>query len=426
MKTLIELSASYLVVVFTFIIYLLCFKRCIKEKLKINLKKTIIILILSVLVMVNNIYNPFWFKSFATIIILFAGCKIIFQKNWKHTLGLVIVFSLISIILDFISGIFLNIAFKNINEFNDSIMAKSMLTIIIWCLLYFIINNKIFDYIMEAFIKKDKQKVIYVIFFLFIIVFSIFSYIYISDYKNFLVYILTVIIIITFSILMAQILKKDFEQNKLLIQYKFLQENIQNYEGIIEEYKDLKHNLNNDMMAIRSIVDEPAQRLIDEKLEKYNSSSSLMTNVRDIPKGLQGLLFLKISNLKQQGITVEINTNDKDAFDILDIKNYSILCDLFGIILDNAIEATKKSDEKLIYIDITFENNQLNIKTINTFMDCMDLDLIGEKNYSTKKIKSGRGLHYIDKITKKNKFKVKKEIINNLFIASITFSLNEY
>ena len=61
------------------------------------------------------------------------------------------------------------------------------------------------------------------------------------------------------------------------------------------------------------------------------------------------------------------------------------------------------------------------IQIINKFKSVLDLSRITEKNYSTKKKKSGIGLNYINKI-KKNNINVDYQIINDLFYATVEYS----
>ena len=210
----------------------------------------------------------------------------------------------------------------------------------------------------------------------------------------------------------------------LKIKNKFLQDNIKNYEIIADDYAELRHNLNADFLAIRSIADEKVQMLIDTKINKYNKNYGWIAHVGKIPKGIQGMLYLKLYELKRNKLNAEINCNlTKDISKYLSSKNYSVLCDILDVTINNALEASIKSKEKAVYIDMLEENNALIIKIMNTFNDEIDLESIGKRHYSTKKLKSGIGLNYINKFNKRN-IAIKKEIVNNIFIISLSISLN--
>lgn len=420
---LVELSISYIVVIFYIIINLLCFKRCIHGKMNISIKNILIVLVLAVFLMLNNLYNPSWLKVPLCIIFLIITCLLIFNQNLKKTTAIVLLIILISMILELVVAVVLPSNINNIEDVNKSYMLKSGLTILLDCLLFLVVNNKLFDQVINAYYEKNFKKIMYIIFLLLIVILTMFLSVYIHDYNNLLAYSLFMAIFIVMSLLIYQIIKKDFEQDKLLLQYNILQENINSYDSIISDYKDLKHNLNNDMLAIRSKVNKKAQQLIDEKMKKYSKEYNILTNIGQIPQGLQGIMLFKLSKLNQQGFNIEINIQEKKKFDKMNAKDYSIVSDIIGIVLDNAIEATNKCDDKTIYVETSSDKNNLYIKVINTFSDTLDLDMLGDKSYSTKKVKSGRGLHYINKISKNTKFNIKKEIINNLFITSVSINL---
>ena len=79
---------------------------------------------------------------------------------------------------------------------------------------------------------------------------------------------------------------------------------------------------------------------------------------------------------------------------------------ILGILLDNAIEATKKSNNQYIRLEMKFDKrkNADIIRVINTFDTNIQIDLnkIYEKGFSTKKVKSGIGLWEVKKLVAKN------------------------
>ena len=199
-------------------------------------------------------------------------------------------------------------------------------------------------------------------------------------------------------------------------------EKVKHYEQIAEDFRELKHNLNNDLITIKTIVDSKSQQVIDELIKKYNKSYGWLTTIEKIPKGLQGLIYIKLNEIPKNSLCVEINNQiTSDIISNLTAKSYAQLCNALGIVVDNAIRGAINSVDKVLYISLEEQNTpkQLFIKVINTFSGSIDLDEIGKLNYSTKKNKSGIGLQYLNKM---KDIKIKKEIINNLFIVSISVS----
>ena len=52
--------------------------------------------------------------------------------------------------------------------------------------------------------------------------------------------------------------------------------------------------------------------------------------------------------------------------------------------MDNAIEASSNAKIKAVYINLDEDNNKVIIEILNTYSNDIDLDNIGNKNYSTK------------------------------------------
>ena len=78
---------------------------------------------------------------------------------------------------------------------------------------------------------------------------------------------------------------------------------------------------------------------------------------------------------------------------------------VLGILLDNAIEAAKECDEKVVYLelrkDLRSPRQLLIIK--NTYKNKnIDTEKIFDKNYSTKPKNSGLGLWEVRQILKRN------------------------
>ena len=77
---------------------------------------------------------------------------------------------------------------------------------------------------------------------------------------------------------------------------------------------------------------------------------------------------------------------------------------VLGILLNNAIEASKECDDKIINVIFRKNGNRNEIVIENTYKNkYIDIDRIFEKNYSTKKGNSGIGLWEVKKILKKHK-----------------------
>lgn len=421
---ILEIIIGFFVVILSLMIFILSYKKLTKQKLNFNIKKIILIMVIAILIMANNIFNVNAFKVVTTVILMFAMVKFWFKDNNKKTFYYIIIISLTSMIVELLLNKLLAVSFTNLNELNNSLMAKSAITMIFSVMTYFVFLIKPINTIiikLEQIMTKRRAMEVYLIIIVFIVNLLLMQMT--VNYRNAPLYFASItIIIMIFSILLAYI--KD-RQNKetLEIRNKYLNDNVKHYELISDDYSELKHNLNHDFMAIRSVANQEAQELIDEIMQKYNKNYSWTTKIGKIPKGIQGLFCIKIYEGKKENIDIEVKSKVEDNInEQIKMRTYSKLCDTIGITVDNAITAAKRSKEKAIYIDMAKKDNILEIKIMNTFKDMLDLEQLGTFKYSTKEKKSGIGLSYLNKILKKD-IEIKKEIINNIFIVSLCVPL---
>ena len=120
-----------------------------------------------------------------------------------------------------------------------------------------------------------------------------------------------------------------------------------------------------------------------------------------------------------------INKNIKDLNlnNINSKLNYDI-CRIVGIFLDNAIEETIKTNEKIIQMSIYNESGHLVIIIANYFKDQLDMVKLGTKGYTTKGEGHGYGLALAKKIVKAN-FQIYNEtqIIKNIFEQTLKIKM---
>ena len=189
-------------------------------------------------------------------------------------------------------------------------------------------------------------------------------------------------------------LEKEKEDNKTL---KILH----------DELRAFKHDLGNIMTTISGYAQtgdiEGLRNYYSQikfDLTRVNNLSTLSPDVINNP-AIYSLLAAKYHNADELGIKINL-----DVFLNLNNLNMKIyeFTRILGILLDNAIEASKECDEKIINIEIRKDsrrNRQLLIIE-NTYTNIIDTDKIFEKNYSTKQGNSGLGLWEVRQILKKN------------------------
>ena len=422
---IVEVAIGYVTVLLFGAVLILSYKQLTNQKLNITKLKFFLLIIFGVTMMINNIMNVKSCRIVTSYILILILTKLWFNKDdIKKQFYYVTIISIISMFIELVISKLLAIEFLRLEDLNTSYYAKNALTVIFNISTYFILmikplKERIKKY--EKIVTNKKEINIFLVLTVFIINLILMQYT--MDYTNNGIYLISIaIIIFVFSVILV-LIKDKINKEKLKIKNKYLKENITNYEVIADDYSELKHNLNYDFMKIRSVANEEAQEMIDEIMKKYNKNYSWTTSIGKIPKGIQGMLCIKMYETQKEDINIEISSKVQENINKrIKTKTYSKLCDTLGITVDNAITAAKRSKERSVYIDMVENKEELEIKIMNTFKDILDLERLGTKKYSTKEKQSGIGLNYLNKIIKQD-LKIKKEIINNVFIVSLSIPL---
>ncbi len=182
-----------------------------------------------------------------------------------------------------------------------------------------------------------------------------------------------------------------------------------------KDYRDMRHNLLNDLLAIKTskFNDEVIDRMVRKYKKSYQIDDSLKTN----EFGINGILDIKMKNARMLGVKIAYNKTLNDLTKFYEKVDYLKLCEAIGIVMDNAIEAVVDLEEKIVYVDID-DTDGFHMKVINKFSNAVDIDRMFINNYSTKKRSSGLGLNYLYGLKSKG-INTKINIVDDTFIVSI-------
>lgn len=212
------------------------------------------------------------------------------------------------------------------------------------------------------------------------------------------------------SVLIFNYMRKIIKEEKAELELKNYEIHNKALIETVDGIKKLKHDYGNIVQALNGYV---VTKNYDKMHEYVNSLIREFSDINSVslmdPKifnepAIYGVVGAKYFSASEENIPfeIEITSNIKDI-------NFSKpeLSRIFGILLDNAIEAVKKVDNK--YIKLEIHHNNIKgadvIKIINSFdtTNQPNLDTIYEKGVSSKKIKSGIGLWEVKKIINKAK-----------------------
>lgn len=406
-----QLSLYYVTELYVLFSILYCYSKI--SGYELNIKKSIyVIIIFSFFMVVNNIYNLDSFKVLMSFCIMSIANHVCFKENFKETLFNTIIYLLITTIFELLfAPIFLS-SFKNLEMLNNN----GTVLKIVYTIFIFTISNVFFSFkkiikiinISKSTIKKAFSIELLLIFIL--LIFNFLAYTYVSKINNILYLLFVIISIIyvisTFIIILRN--KKNIE--KLKLKNIVLEKSYKSYTKSLEEFRELKHNLKNKLFGIKSYLPQEEQKMLNEIIVSYNKQCEWINNIDNLPRGIEGIIYLKKFEAENKKIDLVVNYNSKIK---INNKDYLDLCDVLGILIDNAIEATH-GRKKVVLLDAYDKDNVLIIKITNKFNNYIHLNKLFDKNYSTKKIKSGIGLNYVKNLNNKH-IKIEIKIVNDLF-----------
>jgi len=421
------MSVSEFLILFSFIIpmqviFIYNYGNMTNQKVKKDIKYIFIILITSLFIFLNNYYNLLSLRAYVGILLNIITAILMYKNSFGLTLFYSIIHAVVSLIVELILSIFLMFYVENIEIFNTMLIAKIIFSLILGFITLIIFSNikiqKFINKIKQIIFNKKNLVIMTIILLIFL---DILIIVRATEVKNIYVIFLTINSIIFMIITIRIIINDRYNMIVLNNQSNSIKENIKAYSKTIDDCRELKHNLRNDLLTIKSGLNKDSQDQINEIITKYNNNYEWINKIDEIPEGLQGLIYLKQKESEKKNIKLYVNTIKNIK---INNKDYIDLCSVLGILIDNAIYASKNTKSKVIEINFKEIGKDLNIKISNNYNNDIDVNKIGNKNYSTKEYKSGLGLNFIKKINNSN-IKVNFKIVNNLFITDILYSMKK-
>ena len=224
------------------------------------------------------------------------------------------------------------------------------------------------------------------------------------------IYIIAIILIISYYSITIINIKKTIklknEQNKV----NELEGNNTRLMESFEDIRSFRHDMKNIMQGLGGYIQAKDMDGLTNMYNEFMSDCKEIQNTKDFEKlgntnpAIYNLINNKYLEAKKDGIN--INVGVYVDLNVLKIKTYE-LCRVLGILIDNAIEATKECDNKEISIKfIKDKYNNRNLVIIeNPYKNTLlDLSKLKQKGFTTKKDKKrhGLGLWRVNKIVAKN------------------------
>lgn len=401
-----------------------------------TLKNILAILVCTTLITIIFINTNEILKTILMCTIFTIVFKIIFKSNISKSVLMSIIYIIILMLSDLLVLLFLIVILQMPKETIYTSFAGSVLgnvcTNIIMLLIIYLLRKPLKKLLGYSF-STNKKIIIVSIVTITITVYFFFKII--AGYKvnnSVITYLMCMIAFIT---ILLTLYREKIENESIIKKYDELLDVMKTYEVDIENQRTLIHENRNELMTIRSkAIDKNASKEFIEYMDsvigdKVSTSISKYSKFTHLPSnGLKGFFYYKSMEAERRGIKVSANVSKKienSFLKDLDTKTYKDLARLIGVYLDNAIDASEKSEDKKLGIEIYLIKENIKIIITNTFSNDVDLSKIGKERYTTKGKNHGHGLLLVSSIIRNNnRFIAKTKVDQNLYIQELTINKN--
>ena len=236
---------------------------------------------------------------------------------------------------------------------------------------------------------------------------------------------LAIVVFVFFMLLVINIWSIVSQRNVINQQKRVevMEQYIPVIDDLMSEVRARQHEFNNKLLAIYSIL-ETAETLDDAKLKvgTYSKDVLMDDSIKELficdNKVISGFIYskIKLANLKNINIELNICASLKKIY----TEEYEIV-EILGILIDNAIEASKSGDT--IFIKMNKIDDKLEVTVCNPYPQLSNTEFMElfEKGYSTKDNGSkhrGYGLYNVKLITEKCRGKI---IFKNTSIDNVNY-----
>lgn len=403
--TLIDYAISVIGSSITIFLELLSYKKISNNKIKIVNFKNILLLVFYGFLITLNIYTSSpTNRAFINFALLYSLTIIVFKESLSKSLFYNCVVYLIGTIYEIILSIILMITKFNLEAFDTNLLIKSIFSFVIFILVYFTCcNNKLSNYCQKIERKVNKKNVL-VIISICLIAFFIVDVTYIMNvngklYYTNIVVLICFMVIICIAIYNYMRMEKEIEKTETLLNF------MSKYEETIDKDRTNRHEMLNNLLMLKTIENKNSkeyENILDDLIKEYDKSGNSIKNIYKLPTGLKGLFYYKLNNIDNINLNVNISKKIVDISKKISRKDYVVLCKALGILLDNAIEASLKSKDRYIGIEVFDNKDEYTIIVDNSCKDKVNINKINNKNYSTKGKKRGLGLYILNNMLEKN------------------------
>lgn len=410
-------------------LYVLCYSRISNQKLKYNIKNILLILLQGLIFIINTYYlsNIGMLNNIIiNVITLTLTYYWIYNDNLSETFMRGITMYIVIVLYELLFSLFLTLLnVFSVNTFNSSMLMKTIFSLLILVSTYLTLSIKTVNKICDKIATKSNDKVTKTLLIIGILFLVFIDIKYASSMKNYN-YFTNIFLTISFIIVVSICVYTNYKSMQEINKIDTLLEFIAKYEKAIDKDRINRHEMLNNLLLLRSFKNRNSKEFeetINDLIETYNNKNiKPIKNVFTLPQGLKGIIYYKMKDAEMDNINFNVKISPKVASVIKKINNkdYTKLCKIIGITLDNANEAAKVSKKKLVLVEAYEINKEVHIVISNTCKNKVDLENIDKKNYSSKGKKRGLGLYIANTLLKEsNNITMTRSFQNYIFTTEI-------
>lgn len=409
----------------------ICYERISNVRFKANFKNIMVLLLFGCLFIVNNyLIKGGLNRIIISVVLLTIMYKIIFNNNIKETLVKSLICYIILVLIETLIAIVAMLSnVESLTSFNSSVLLKVVFSLTELFLTIKLINNKKCNSHFNKIINATNNDAVINIF---LIISAITMIILVSKYEksfNTTTYFTNLILILIFTGLMFISVRNNIKAKKESEKIETLLNFMSKYERIIDEERINRHEMLNNLLMLKSFKNKNSKKYDDTindiiKIYEKNGKETIK-NVSTLPSGLKGILYYKVEDMKNHNINVNINLSKRTkSLNTIKTKEYVSLCKIFGIVLDNACDAAKESNDKIVFIEMFEIEDKIHLNIENSFKNVVEVNKLNNQYYSTKGKGRGLGLFLANKLIKESEsLDMIQKVENDMFITEITITI---
>ena len=410
-------------------LYVLCYSRISNQKLKYNIKNILLILLQGLIFIINTYYlsNIGMLNNIIlNVITLTLTYYWIYNDNLSETFIRGIVMYIIMVLYEIIFSLFVTLLnVFSVSAFNKSMLIKTVFSALILLSTYATLSIKAINRFCDKIVARSSNKVPKILLIMGIVFVVVIDMKYTVTFER-KVYFINIILGLCFVGVVSICVYANHKSMKEMDKIDTLLEFMAKYEKAIDKDRINRHEMLNNLLLLRSFKNRNSKEFeetINDLIETYNNKNiKPIKNVFTLPQGLKGIIYYKMKDAEMDNINFNVKISPKVASVIKKINNkdYTKLCKIIGITLDNANEAAKASKKKLVLVEAYEINKEVHIVISNTCKNKVDLENIDKKNYSSKGKNRGLGLYIANTLLKEsNNITMTRSFQNYIFTTEI-------